>query len=116
MSSRFPDEAPQKAETSENGKKKRKKRKKGKNTAAESTVKSRDFSELREDSFYEDMNEYCADGVCELAVASVLNELREGLFTGTFCAGKWHLFPHYLPSEGDSPEIGKDLISKGLAS
>lgn len=46
----------------------------------------------------------------------VLKELCKGLFTGTFCAGKWHLFPNYLPSEGDSPEIGKDLISKGLAS
>ncbi|MBQ7337487.1 MAG: DUF58 domain-containing protein [Clostridia bacterium] len=33
---------------------------------------------LAEDRFYEDMNEYCADGVIELTVSSVLRELRNG--------------------------------------
>lgn len=33
---------------------------------------------LAEDRFYEDMNEYCADGVIELTVSAVLRELRSG--------------------------------------
>ncbi|MCQ2428008.1 MAG: DUF58 domain-containing protein [Clostridia bacterium] len=37
-----------------------------------------DVAELISDSAYEDMSEYCADGVVELAVASVLKELRAG--------------------------------------
>ncbi len=37
-----------------------------------------DVAELINDAAYEDMNEYCADGVVELAVASVLRELRNG--------------------------------------
>lgn len=34
--------------------------------------------ELSDPAFYEDMNEYCADGVCELTVAAVMKELRKG--------------------------------------
>ena len=37
-----------------------------------------DVAELVSDEAYEDMNEYCADGVVELTVASVLKELRAG--------------------------------------
>lgn len=37
-----------------------------------------DVHALAEDRFYDDMNEYCADGVVELSVATVLRELREG--------------------------------------
>ena len=37
-----------------------------------------DVAELVSDEAYEDMNEYCADGVVELTVASVLKELRSG--------------------------------------
>ncbi len=33
---------------------------------------------LAQDRFYEDMNEYCADGVIELTVSAVLRELRSG--------------------------------------
>lgn len=41
-------------------------------------VPSVDVHELAENRFYDDMNEYCADGVVELTVAAVLRELREG--------------------------------------
>lgn len=55
-----------------------------------------DVDELAEDMFYDDMNEFCADGIVELGVAVVLRELRDGnecmLFwfdrrsdTGFFC-------------------------------
>ncbi len=37
-----------------------------------------DVHELTVPSFYEDMNEYLADGVVELTIASVLAELRQG--------------------------------------
>ena len=61
---------------------KAKKRKKGTDTPAEETAKvaasSVDVAELAHDSYYDDMNEYCADGVVELTVASVLKELRSG--------------------------------------
>lgn len=33
---------------------------------------------LAEERFYEDMNEYCADGIIELTVATALRELRRG--------------------------------------
>ncbi len=36
-----------------------------------------DVSELTDDAYYDDMNEYCADGVVELTVAAVLRELRD---------------------------------------
>jgi hypothetical protein len=36
-----------------------------------------DINELADDSYYDDMNEYCADGVVELTVAVVLRELRD---------------------------------------
>ncbi len=36
------------------------------------------MARLVEDRFYEDMNEYCADGVIELAISAVLHELRSG--------------------------------------
>ena len=45
---------------------------------AETVVPATDVAELARDSYYDDMNEYCADGVVELAVASVLKELRAG--------------------------------------
>ena len=37
-----------------------------------------DVQRLAENRYYEDMNEYCADGVIELAVSAVLRELRQG--------------------------------------
>ena len=37
-----------------------------------------DVGELADDSYYEDMNEYCADGIVELTVSAVLKELRAG--------------------------------------
>ncbi len=37
-----------------------------------------DYSDLAKPEYYSDMNEYCADGVCELTVATVLRELRNG--------------------------------------
>ena len=37
-----------------------------------------DIHELASPAFYEDMNEYLADGVVELTIASVLAELRQG--------------------------------------
>ncbi|HOA84756.1 MAG TPA: DUF58 domain-containing protein, partial [Bacillota bacterium] len=36
-----------------------------------------DINELADDAYYDDMNEYCADGVVELTVAVVLRELRD---------------------------------------
>lgn len=77
MAARFPDEAPKKAVAEDESTVKVKKKKK-KVTVTEKLELSRDFSELKEDVFYEDMNEYCADGVCELTVATVLRELRSG--------------------------------------
>ena len=53
----------------------------GKNTAAaeaEPQAEAVDVHELADPLFYEDMNEYLADGVVELAIASVLAELRRG--------------------------------------
>ncbi len=41
-------------------------------------VESVDVHELAKPAFYEDMNEYLADGVVELTIASVLAELRKG--------------------------------------
>ena len=43
-----------------------------------STLPPPDINELASDEMYEDMNEFCADGVVELTVASVLRELRSG--------------------------------------
>jgi hypothetical protein len=52
------------------------------NAAAEAAVKTAeetvDVHELADPLFYEDMNEYLADGVVELTIASVLAELRKG--------------------------------------
>ena len=42
------------------------------------TVETVDVHELAKPAFYDDMNEYLADGVIELTVASVLAELRQG--------------------------------------
>ena len=81
MAARFPDEAPKAildAEKNETSALKGKKKEKTAPKTAEKYVKSRDFSELRHAVFYEDMNEYCADGVCELTVATLLRELRAG--------------------------------------
>ncbi len=51
------------------------------NAAAEAAVpdvETVDVHELADPVFYEDMNEYLADGVVELTIASVLAELRKG--------------------------------------
>jgi hypothetical protein len=105
MSARFPAEPPLKPsaeELKQKGKKKEKKtngetaaderikkRKKAAKTALQNSMavetenapaqrKSEpDVNELADDRFYDDMNEYCADGVVELAVAVVLRELRD---------------------------------------
>jgi len=41
------------------------------------TIISPDVHALAADEFYEDMNEYCADGVVELTVAAVIRELEK---------------------------------------
>ena len=46
--------------------------------AAETAEETVDVHELATPAFYEDMNEYLADGVVELTIASVLAELRKG--------------------------------------
>ncbi len=46
--------------------------------AATITVETVDVHELATPTAYEDMNEYLADGVVELTIASVLAELRQG--------------------------------------
>ena len=49
------------------------------NAAAEAVpAETVDVHELAKPAFYEDMNEYLADGVVELTIASVLAELRQG--------------------------------------
>ena len=49
------------------------------NAAAEAvSAETVDVHELAKPAFYEDMNEYLADGVVELTIASVLAELRQG--------------------------------------
>ena len=48
------------------------------NTAPEAETEALDVHELAQPVFYEDMNEYLADGVVELTIASVLAELRKG--------------------------------------
>ncbi len=49
------------------------------NAAAEAApMEALDVHELAKPAFYEDMNEYLADGVVELTIASVLAELRQG--------------------------------------
>ena len=47
-------------------------------TAGEGMSETVDVHELAKPAFYEDMNEYLADGVVELTIASVLAELRQG--------------------------------------
>jgi len=64
LSKRFPDELPEKPFVSP--------------YADETELPPPDVSELVNAAAYEDMNEYCADGVVELTVASVLRELRGG--------------------------------------
>ncbi len=44
----------------------------------ETPVSARDVHRLAQHVFYDDMNEYLADGVVELTIASVLAELRQG--------------------------------------
>lgn len=88
MSRRFPDEAPDRpfvfvapeskaedaAAPANEGKAKKLSAFQKKLAAAANT--EIDLDELVNDAAYEDMNEYCADGVVELTVASVLRELR----------------------------------------
>ena len=47
-------------------------------TPVETAEETVDVHELATPAFYEDMNEYLADGVVELTIASVLAELRRG--------------------------------------
>ncbi len=61
MSARFPETLPQTDDES-----------------VQKTTVASDFSELAQPEYYSDMNEYCADGVCELTVATVLREIRNG--------------------------------------
>ena len=42
----------------------------------EEKVEDLDVSLLRDDVFYEDMNEFCADGVIELTIATIIRELQ----------------------------------------
>ena len=63
LSARFPTEPPEKEFVS---------------PYDDSPAPAPDVHELASDAFYEDMNEYCADGVVELAIASVLREIRSG--------------------------------------
>ncbi len=63
MSPRFPFEAPDRPFTDP--------------YADPSTLPPPDVSQLVSDEAYDDMNEYCADGAVELAVATVLRELRD---------------------------------------
>jgi len=70
MSARFPDHAPDrsfdyliKSRDYKNGK---------------TTDFTPDTDELVNDEAYEDMNEYCADGVVELSIAAVIKELNAG--------------------------------------
>ena len=46
--------------------------------SAETAEEAVDVHELAKPAYYEDMNEYLADGVVELTIASVLAELRRG--------------------------------------
>lgn len=46
--------------------------------AVETATAAVDIERLAEDRYYNDMNEFCADGVVELAVAAAQNELRDG--------------------------------------
>ena len=62
LSSRFPSEAPVRPFVDP--------------YADPSTLPPPDVNELASDEYYANMNEFCADGVIELAVASVLREIR----------------------------------------
>ncbi len=90
MSAHFPDEAPEKPfvnpfaapaeevapeEAPEEEAKKSKKKKKKENPIE---TNKPDIHTLINDEAYEDMNEVCADGAIELAVAVILRELRAG--------------------------------------
>lgn len=50
----------------------------GDTAAARADVMPLDVAVLSDDAYYADMNEYCADGVVELAISTVLRELRAG--------------------------------------
>ncbi len=92
MSAHFPDEAPRsaspgdvngviEADTSENAAEKSKKKKKKKKAAAtdgDENISLPAPLHLALPEYYEDMNEYCADGAVELTIAAVLRELRAG--------------------------------------
>lgn len=41
---------------------------------------------------------------------------KDSLCPQSFCDGEVACFPHRLPRKGDSPETGKDLISKWFAN
>ncbi|MBQ9080120.1 MAG: DUF58 domain-containing protein [Clostridia bacterium] len=62
---------------------KKSRRARGRNKLEIATAEKReetavDVNELADDKYYEDMNEYCADGIVELTVSTVLKELRAG--------------------------------------
>jgi hypothetical protein len=44
----------------------------------EADLREEEAQLLKEDRFYEDMNEYCADAIIELSIATALRELRRG--------------------------------------
>ena len=58
--------------------KKKKKSRKNADADAAAAAAAIDVNELINDTAYEDMNEYCADGVVELAISVVLREIRAG--------------------------------------
>lgn len=91
MNAHFPDDPPdedidfcadKKSKKNKKDKKGKKDKKSGKdqNSDAASGAAGADSSHLRlaDDVYYEDMNEFCADGVVELTIAAVLRELHSG--------------------------------------
>lgn len=73
-----PEAAPEAAVPAEKEVKKGQKTKKKKSAEKAASSAAPDVSELVNDEAYEDMNEFCADGVVELAISVVLRELRAG--------------------------------------
>lgn len=70
-----PDSAPADAAPKKGPRGRKNKKKKAADEAGTPAV---DVSELINDEAYEDMNEYCADGIVELAISAILREIRAG--------------------------------------
>lgn len=73
---------------------------------------------LKRSEYYEDMNEYCADGVVELTVAAVMRELR----LGNFCCLVWFdkravegAFGYILESYEDLEMVFQRFVTAPLA-